>query len=187
MPIGLSKAVEDTDVIHRVLRGDVDSFRLLVEKYRRPVVRFVRNMTNDNHICEDIAQDVLFSAYKMLASFDPHRSNFSTWLFTIARNKTLNALKKKRPVSMSELPQMHDSRNPSDELSKKEFLNDFDRILQSLPPKQKTAFVLGEFEKLPYTQIAQIEGVRVGTIKSRINRAKKKLGLALRNLEAGIL
>ena len=88
---------------------------------------------------------------------------------------------------MSELPQMHDSRNPSDELSKKEFLNDFDRILQSLPPKQKTAFVLGEFEKLPYTQIAQIEGVRVGTIKSRINRAKKKLGLALRNLEAGIL
>jgi RNA polymerase sigma-70 factor (ECF subfamily) len=179
--------VKDTDVIHQVLRGDVDSFKLLVERYHIPVIRFTQNMINDSHICEDIAQDVFLVAYKKLSRFDPHRSSFSTWLFTIARNKTLNVLKKKRPLSMSQLPQKHDSRNPSNDLSEKEFFDDFDRILKSLPAKQKTAFVLAEFEKLPYTRIAQIEGIRIGTVKSRINRAKKKLRSALEDLDGDIL
>ncbi|MHC4557786.1 MAG: RNA polymerase sigma factor [Planctomycetota bacterium] len=179
--------MKDTDVIHQVLRGDVDSFKLLVERYHIPVIRFTQNMINDSHICEDIAQDVFLVAYKKLSRFDPHRSSFSTWLFTIARNKTLNVLKKKRPLSMSQLPQKHDSRNPSNDLSEKEFFDDFDRILKSLPAKQKTAFVLAEFEKLPYTRIAQIEGIRIGTVKSRINRAKKKLRSALEDLDGDIL
>ena len=187
MPIRLSSAVKDTDVIHEVLTGDVDSFRLLVERYQGPVIRFIQNMVHDNHTCEDIAQDVFLNAYKKLASFNPHRSNFSTWLFVIARNKTLNALKKKRPVSMSQLPQTHDSRNPSDGLSKKEFFNDFDRILHSLPARQKTAFVLAEFEELSYAEIAQIEGTKIGTVKSRINRAKKKLRSALTDLNGDVL
>jgi RNA polymerase sigma-70 factor (ECF subfamily) len=144
-------------------------------------------MINDSNICEDIAQDVFFAAYKKLSRFDPHRSSFSTWLFTISRNKTLNVLKKKKPLSMSQPPQIPDSRNPSSDLSKKEFFDDLDRILQSLPARQKTAFVLAEFEKLPYIEIAQIEGVRVGTIKSRINRAKNKLRSALKDLDRDIL
>jgi RNA polymerase sigma-70 factor (ECF subfamily) len=179
--------VKDTDVIHQVLRGEVDSFKLLVERYYRPVIRFTKNMTNDSHICEDIAQDVFLVAYKKLHCFDPHRSNFSTWLFTIARYKTLNALKKKKPLFMSQLPQMPDSRNPSNDLSEKEFFDKLDRILQSLPARQKTAFVLAEFEKLPYARIAQIEGVRIGTIKSRISRAKRKLRSALKDLDGDIL
>ena len=177
-------AVEETDVIHQVLRGNVDSFRVLVERYQRPVIRIIRNITNDNNIGEDIAQDVFLTAYKKLRTFDPARSNFSTWLFTITRNKSLNALKKKRPVSMSQLPDKTDGRDPYGDLSEKEFLDKLDRILLTLPDRQKTAFVLAEFERLPYEQIAQIEGVRIGTIKSRINRAKNKLKVALRDLEA---
>ena len=179
--------MKDTDVIHRVLRGDVDSFRLLVERYQRPIIKFIRNMINDNHTCEDIAQDVFLAAYKRLSSFDSHRSNFSTWLFVIAKNKALNALKKKRPIFMSQLPEQPDSRSPSDGLSEREFFGELDRILHTLPVKQKTAFVLAEFEKLPYIQISQIEGVRIGTIKSRISRAKKKLGAALKDFEGDLL
>jgi len=177
-------AVEETDVIHQVLRGNVDSFRVLVERYQRPVIRIIRNITNDNNIGEDIAQDVFLTAYKKLRTFDRARSNFSTWLFTITRNKSLNALKKKRPVSMSQLPDKTDGRDPYGDLSEKEFFDKLDRILLTLPDRQKTAFVLAEFERLPYEQIAQIEGVRIGTIKSRINRAKNKLKVALRDLEA---
>lgn len=187
MRVRLPSEVKDTDVIHQVLRGDVNSFRLLVERYQGPVIRFIRNMINDSHICEDIAQDVFLTAYKKLASFDPHRSNFSTWLFVITRNKTLNALKKKKPVSMSQLPQTHDSQNPSDDLGKKELFNELNRILQSIPAIQKTAFVLAEFEELSYAEIAQIEGTKIGTIKSRINRAKNKLRSALMDLNGDIL
>jgi RNA polymerase sigma-70 factor (ECF subfamily) len=173
----------EIEVIRQILQGDIESFRLLLERYERPVVRMVRNITNNIESYEDVAQDVFFTAYRKLASFDPARSSFSTWLFTIARNKSLNVLKKKRALSMSELPERADSRKPSDNMARKEFFDRLDRELQALPTRQRRAFVLAEFEKLPYEQIAQIEGVRIGTIKSRINRAKNKLRLALKGFE----
>ncbi len=178
---------KEIEVIQQVLEGDVDSFRLLVQRYQKPVISMINNIINDQHICEDIAQEVFLTAYKKLTSFDPARSNFSTWLFTIARNKSLNALKRKAVLSMSQLPEKADSHNPSDDLGKKEFFDKLDRILQTLPAKLKTAFVLAELEKLSYAEIAQIEGVRIGTVKSRINRAKRKLRVALENLDGDIL
>jgi RNA polymerase sigma-70 factor (ECF subfamily) len=177
----------EVELIRQILEGDIESFSLVVERYQKPVVRMIKNITDVRESCEDIAQDVFFTAYKKLASFDPARSSFSTWLFTIARNKSLNALKKKRTFSMRELPEKTDPSNPSDDLARKEFFAELDRRLQALPFKQKTAFVLAEFEKLPYEQIAQIEGARIGTIKSRISRAKKKLRVALKDFEGDIL
>ena len=173
---------QETEVIRQVLQGDIESFRLIVERYERPIVRMIRNIINNKETCEDIAQDVFFTAYRKLGSFDPARGNFSTWLFTIARNKSINTLRKKRPLSMSELPENSDTNNPSDELAEKEFLDDLDSKLKSLPSAQKRAFVLAEFESLSYAEIAQIEGVRTGTIKSRINRAKKELAKALKEI-----
>jgi len=178
---------QETEVIHRVLEGDIESFRFLMERYERPVVRMIRNITFDRESCEDIAQDVFLSAYKKLASFDPARSNFSTWLFTIARNKSLNALKKKKPLSISELTEKSNPQNPSDDMAKKEFYDRLDKTLQTLPLSQRRAFVLAEFEELTYEEIAQIEGTRLGTIKSRINRAKEKLRTALEESAGDIL
>jgi len=173
---------QETQVIRQVLEGDIECFRLIVERYERPIARMIRNIINNRDSCEDIAQDVFFTAYRKLASFDPARSNFSTWLFTIARNKSINALRKKRPLSMSELPQNSDRHNPSDELAEREFFDELDAGLEALPSAQKRAFVLAEFEELSYEDIAQIEGVRIGTVKSRINRAKKKLAKALKEI-----
>jgi len=173
---------QETKVIRQVLQGDIESFRFVVAKYERPIVRMIRNITNNRESCEDIAQDVFFTAYRKLASFDAARSNFSTWLFIIARNKSINALRKKRPLSMSELPQNSDAHNPSDELAEREFFDELDVRLEALPSAQKRAFVLAEFENLSYAEIAQIEGVRIGTIKSRINRAKKELAKTLKEI-----
>ena len=176
---------QEIEVIGKVLEGDIESFRFLLERYERPVARMIRNITFDKESCEDIAQDVFLTAYKKLASFDPARSRFSTWLFTIARNKSINALKKKKPLSMSELPQKSCSHDPSEAMAQEEFFAKLDTTLQALPSKQRQAFVLAEFEKLSYEQIAQIEDVRLGTIKSRINRAKKKLRLVLKDISEG--
>ena len=174
---------QDTEIIRQVLEGDIESFRLVLERYEMPIIRMIRNITGNKECCEDIAQDVFLAAYKKLVSFDPALSSFSTWLFTIARNKGINSLKKKRIPSMNEPPQEVDTANPSDNMAQKEFFDQLEQVLQRLPVKQKTAFVLAEFEELPYEQIAQIEGVRIGTVKSRINRAKKKLKSALIGFE----
>ena len=179
--------MKETEVINQVLQGDTETFRLLVDRYQKPIIRFVNHMLNDSHICEDIAQDVFFTAYKSLASFDPDRSSFSTWLFTITKNKSLNVLKKKRPLSMSQLPEKSDLHNPSDNLSERELFAELDKILEALSAEQKAAFVLAEFEELPYAEIAQIEGTKIGTIKSRISRAKEKIKSALKNLDGDLL
>lgn len=171
---------QETETIRGILAGDIEPFRLLLDRYQRPVVRMIRNITGDGESCEDIAQDVFLTAYKKLASFDPARSNFSTWLFTVARNKSLNAMKKKRPLVMAELPEGIERRHPFDGFAEKEFFERLDEELQALPSRQRRAFVMAEFEKLSYQQIAQIEGVRLGTVKSRINRAKTRLRTALK-------
>ena len=172
----------ETDIIRRILEGDIESFRLLLTRYEKPVIRIIRNITYDAESCEDIAQEVFMTAYKKLASFDRARSSFSTWLFTIARNKSLNELKKKKPLPINGPPEKSNPHNPSDDMARREFYDRLDKTLQALPSRQRRAFILAEFEKLSYAEIAQIESTRLGTIKSRINRAKMKLRKALEEL-----
>jgi RNA polymerase sigma-70 factor (ECF subfamily) len=178
---------KETEIIHQILEGDIESFRFLLSRYEKPVIRMIRNITYDTKSCEDIAQEVFMTAYRKLASFDRARSSFSTWLFTIARNKSLNELKKKKPLPISEPPEKSNPNNPSDDMTKKEFYDRLDKTLQALPSRQMRAFILAEFEKLPYAEIAQIEGTRIGTIKSRINRAKQKLRMALEDFAGDII
>ena len=96
---------EDPDIVKRVLNGDVDSFRILVERYQRPVLSMIRRLIWDRHRGEEIGQDVFVAAFQKLSTFDPARSKFSTWLFTIARNMSINALKKKTPMPIEQLPE----------------------------------------------------------------------------------
>jgi RNA polymerase sigma-70 factor, ECF subfamily len=174
---------EDSDIVKRVLRGDVDSFGILVERYQRPVLSMIQRMIWDSHRSEEIGQEVFVTAFRKLSSFDPARSRFSTWLFTIARNLSLNALKKKLPLPMEKLPEMLTSRNPSHELSDKELFMQLDAALNALPGKLRRAFVLAEIEQIPYEEVARIEGARLGTIKSRINRARARIYAAMQEVK----
>jgi RNA polymerase sigma-70 factor (ECF subfamily) len=171
---------QEKEVISSILAGDTESFRLIVERYQRPVVRMVRNITFDGQACEDIAQEVFLAAYRKLSSFDPARSSFSTWLFTIARNKSINALRKKKAAPRGGPPDRSMVRAPQDELVERELLDELDNRLRNLPARQRRAFVLAEFEGLSYEEIAQIEGTKTGTVKSRISRAREKLRSAIR-------
>ena len=124
---------EDSDIVKHVLNGDVDSFRILVERYQRPVLSMIRRLIWDSHRCEEISQDVFVTAFRKLSTFDPARSQFSTWLFTIARNMSINALKKKLPIPVEHLPEIADSRNPSDDFSDKEFFAQLDKRSKRCP------------------------------------------------------
>jgi len=178
---------EDINIINDVLSGDIDAFKLLIQRYQKPVLSMTKNITNDYHTAQDIAQDTFFAAYKKLHTFDQNRSSFSTWLFTIAKNKSINALRKKKPIPADNLPENIDSANPADNLSQKEFFNKLDTALQRLPVKLKTAFVLAEFQNLTHSEIAKIEGAKTNTIKTRVFRAKEKLRLALNKLDGELI
>jgi RNA polymerase sigma-70 factor (ECF subfamily) len=171
---------DDHDVIRRVLGGDVESFRLLVEKYEGPLFCFIRNLIADAHDAEDVAQEVFLAVYASLGAYDPDRAAFSTWLFTIARNKCRNSRKKRRPLITNELPEGAEVRTPDAELAEAEWFRQLDGALTALPFEQQTAFVLAEIQGLSLEEISTIEGVPLGTVKSRISRAREKLRSLLR-------
>ncbi len=175
--------VDEEIIIKEILSGNTESFKVLVQRYERPVISMVKNLIGDFHECEDIAQDVFLEVYNKLGSFNAEKGKFSTWLFTIARNKSINILKKKRPVITDEFPELPATNTPIEELTEKEIFELLDKVLQTLSTEHKTAFVLAEFENLSYEEIAQIEGIKTGTVKSRINRAKEKLRKAVKGIE----
>jgi RNA polymerase sigma-70 factor (ECF subfamily) len=165
--------------IQRVLDGDTAVFRSLVERYQRPVMSMIRHLTGLTTDCEDIAQEVFLSAFRNLKSFDPERSRFSTWLFMIARNKSINALRRNRHISLKDSSMSNPCDEPDELLERREVFRQLDQALTQLPETYRRAFILAEFENLPYDRIAQIECVGLGTVKSRIHRAKEKLQRAL--------
>jgi RNA polymerase sigma-70 factor, ECF subfamily len=177
--------MNDEEMIERVLEGDVNCFGLLVEKHQKKVVGLLSNMTRDHHLSEDLGQDVFLEVYKHLAAFDSARSHFSTWLYRIARNKTLNAIKKKRPLPVAEIPESAGTRSAYDDVVADEFHVELDRVLDRLPVKQRLAFVWAEIEQLSYKEIAVIEGISLGTVKSRVNRARQYIQAALKNRKVG--
>jgi RNA polymerase sigma-70 factor (ECF subfamily) len=171
---------DDLDAIRRVLLGDIESFRRLVERYQRPLLTMARNLTPPDTDHEGVAQDVFLAAFRRLAWFDPKRSAFSTWLFTIARNRCRTELARRRPVAGAELPDVVDSRLPEQAASEAELFRQLDAALDALPFQQRSAFVLAELQGLSYEEVGRIEGIGVGTVKSRIARAREKLRLLLR-------
>jgi RNA polymerase sigma-70 factor (ECF subfamily) len=172
---------DDLDATRRVLEGDVESFRRLVERYQRPLLTLVRNLTRSNTDHEGVAQEVFLAAFRCLASFDPKRAAFSTWLFTIARNRCRNELARRRPVVGTELPDVVDPRSPERAASEAELFRQLDAALDALPFEQRSAFVLAHVQGLSYEEVARIEGVGVGTVKSRIARARERLRRLLRH------
>jgi RNA polymerase sigma-70 factor, ECF subfamily len=172
----------DDQVIARVLDGDTTSFRILVERYERPLFGLIRNMINDHHECEDLAQATLLTAYAKLASYDPNQAAFVTWLLTIARNQCLNMRKKKRPATVAVLPEEGRAAPGGQRQQPADAFLCLDEALARLPLAQKTAFVLAEIEGFSYAEVARIEQVQLGTVKSRIHRARTALRRAVNRM-----
>lgn len=171
-------ASED-QIVAQVLAGQSSGFRKLVETYHPSVLRFARNMITDEHDAEDITQDVFLAAFDHLGSYDSRRASMLTWLFTIARNRCVNFLKRKRPVTDGEAIAKTQPVTGGNDAGRNEFWGRLDVALDGLPIDQKTAFVLAEIEGLPYADIAEIEQATLGTVKSRIHRAKQRLRAVL--------
>jgi len=172
---------DDLIVIRRILAGEVEPFRSLVERYQKPLFALIRNLTPTTADREALAQDVFLAAFRALRSFDPRKAAFSTWLFTIARNRCRNEAARRRPVFPGELPEAIDPRSPDRDAQQADWFRQLDAALDALPFEQRSAFVLAEIQGLSYEEVSRIEGVHLGTVKSRISRARDKLRALLRD------
>lgn len=170
----MSKDFEQ-EIILKVTNGDTDAFEFLVKKYEKQMFVMVANLLKMPDRVEDIVQDVFVNAYKHIKKFDPDMGQFSTWIFRIARNKCLNEIKRKKERSLTEAYDTPEKENPEKDLIHKELLIKLEKSLDRLPYKHKVVFVLAELQGLSYEEIAQIEQTNIGTVKSRLFRARKKL------------
>lgn len=164
----------ENEIIARVKAGATGEFEHLVSRYQGPLFRIVGNLV-DGSMVEDVVQDVFVTAFVQIWRYDPRRGSFRTWIYRIARNHALNARKKKREFLMDEDPVIVDGRTPSRDLIVKEAFDRLNRALEELSFKDRMIFVLAELEALPYAEIAQVEKLAIGTVKSRLFRVKKKL------------
>jgi RNA polymerase sigma-70 factor (ECF subfamily) len=175
---------DDEAAIARVLAGDTAAFRILVERHGASVLRLVRGLGPAGHWAspaahEDVAQDAFVSAFQALGTFDPRRGRFGSWLLTIAKNKCINAQKKRAPLLLADPPELAAPTTPDDDLARADTRRRLDAALEELPSDLRTCFVLAEIVGLPAGAIADMDGVSVGTIRSRLSRAKARLRAAL--------
>jgi RNA polymerase sigma-70 factor (ECF subfamily) len=169
---------DEVEIIERIRGGDVAAFRVLVERHQGRLFGFLRRFLSRPADCEDVAQEVFLAAFRNLAGYRPASARFSTWLLTIARNKCVNVLQKRRSTMLADLaepPEPIDERTPDAALAEAEFHRQLDAALDALPLEQKTVFVLAEIQELSLDEVGRIEGVSVGTVKSRLSRARAKL------------
>jgi RNA polymerase sigma-70 factor (ECF subfamily) len=171
---------EDEQSISRVLAGDREAFRRLIARHQAAVCATVAVLRRRGGDSEDLTQDVFVAAFRHLGQFDSNRGSFRTWLLAITRNICRNAQRRPVSVPLDELPESADLRTPETLASESEWFERLDAGLAVLPEEQRLAFVLVEMQELSYQAAAAIEEVSVGTVKSRVHRAKASLRELLR-------
>jgi RNA polymerase sigma-70 factor (ECF subfamily) len=165
---------DEAQIICRVQAGCTDDFRHLVRHYKSGLFRVVGNLVDSAQV-EDIVQETFIAAFRNICRFDIGRGSFCTWLYRIARNLALNARKKKREQPLPEDMVIVDERTPADDAQKNEIFRRLDWALEELRFQDRVIFVLAELEGLSYAEIARVEGLRIGTVRSRLARTRNKL------------
>ena len=186
----MADADADALLVERVKRGDVRAFEMLVVKYQRRIERLIGRMVRDVDLVQDIAQETFIRAYRALAQFRGE-AQFYTWLYRIAVNtakKALGDLKRDPLVSESALRGRDDddetssvenelttSETPETVLAAKEIAATVNSAMEALPEELRQAVTLREIEGLSYEEIAEVMNCPIGTVRSRIFRAREAI------------
>ncbi|MHB9118655.1 MAG: RNA polymerase sigma factor RpoE [Burkholderiales bacterium] len=184
----------DQQLVERAQRGEKKAFDLLVVKYQRKLIRLLSRFIRDPSEVEDVAQEAFIKAYRALSSFRGD-SAFYTWLYRIGINTAKNYLVasgRRAPTSTEfdneEAEQfesgglLQELNTPESELMSKQIAQTVNEAMDSLPDELKTAITLREIEGLSYEDIATIMNCPIGTVRSRIFRARDAIAQKLRPL-----
>ena len=169
----------DESFLKRASRGDEAAFLVLYERHRDAVFRFAYRMLDSVSAAEDVAHDCFLGLIKQPQKFDPARASLRTYLFAAARNLAHKHFRNTvREVASEELmdePRTPVRDEPLSRLLDEELSTEVRNAIASLPPLQREALVLFEYEELTLAEIAAITSADVGTIKARLYRARQQL------------
>ena len=181
------RILSDTELVERYLAGEPRRFQELVERYQDRMVNFIQRAIGDRDRAQDLAQEVFIRVYRHLNRFDREKK-FSTWIYTIASNLAKNELRNRsrnplvlfqtltsswdddhRPLQFED-----SSMRPDDLFRKRQLQQMVEQAAGELPAHHREVFILREIEGKSYEEIAEITGTQLGTVKSRLNRARNR-------------
>lgn len=182
----------DRQLVDRARQGDKRAFELLVEKYQRRLYRLLSRMVRDQEEVEDIAQETFIKAYRALPNFRGDAA-FYTWLYRIGVNTAKNYLSSRNKAMPTVSDQAlddddepderlvaQDINTPESELLSKQIALAVNEAVEALPEELRSAITLREMEGLSYEEIAELMGCPIGTVRSRIFRAREAIAAKLR-------
>ncbi len=170
---------QDERAVSRVVSGDSEAFRSLVERHQSAVCATIRAILPQYSEWEDLAQDVFLAAFQHLATFDATKGTFRVWLMSIARNQCRRVRQRRPATDLSDMPGIAAGPAPEELACETELFERLDVALAALPEEKRLAFVFVEMQGLSYQEAANVCEVAVGTLKSRLFRAKEWLREAL--------
>lgn len=178
--------IDDESLIHKSQQGDVEAFEQLIEKYEKKVYTIAYRMMGNHEDASDLAQEALIKVYRSIKNFRGEAA-FSTWLYHVVSNVCKDYLRKKRlqTTSIDESVQYGtesiekqfeaDTPQPQDVVEQKELQESMQKVISDLPEDYRLVLVLREFMNLSYEEIAYQLNINMGTVKSRLSRARKLL------------
>jgi RNA polymerase sigma-70 factor (ECF subfamily) len=178
--------LEANALVARHLAGDVRAFGELADRFRNRLLNFIYRMVGDRERAEDLVQEAFIRVHRHLHRFDPSKK-FTTWVYTIASNLAKNELRNRSrsplvfyesaraPRDEEHRPlQFEDSRSRPDDMFANRYLKELvDATVAQLSPHHRKVFILRELEGKSYEEIAEITNCNLGTVKSRLNRARQ--------------
>ncbi|HEX6926176.1 MAG TPA: sigma-70 family RNA polymerase sigma factor [Longimicrobiaceae bacterium] len=187
----------DHDLVALAASGSEKAYRELLDRYQRPVFSLIYRMVRDRERAEDLAQETFVKVFNHIGSFNP-KYKFSSWIFKIASNLTIDAIRKKDletvsldgsrnastqdEIDATRITVESRDENPEEFLEAKELGQEIERAIGELRPEYRTAILLRHVEGRPYEEIAEIMGIPLGTVKTYIHRARGELRETLAHL-----
>lgn len=164
---------KDFALMRRIQDGDMVAFNSMVNNYKDRLMNVIGRMLSSQEEAEDVVQEAFIRVYQHRNSFD-FKHCFSTWIYTIALNLARNELRRRKRVKFVDI---FDMQGHETEISVEMKLPStigptLDREIKALPEKYKTAFMLRDIQEMSYEEVAQVMSVPLGTVKSRVNRAR---------------
>jgi len=175
----LAEQATDERLLEEAANGNTAAFQILYERYRDPIFRFAYRLLGSAEAAEDVTHDCFLSLIKEPARFDSTRASLRTYLYAAARNQAAKRYQSfGRETALEELadePHSADRHGPIALMLEDELAGEVERAIASLPPLQREALVLFEYEDLSLAEIAAVVGADSGTVKSRLFRARERL------------
>ncbi len=176
----VSEAISDAECVRKLQRGETDAFETLISRHQKTIFNLVYRMLGDYDEAAETSQEAFLSAYRAIGNFRGE-ANFSTWLYRIAlnhattRRKSLNTRQQRSvPIEYTE-PASDPHPGPAETMEKKEIRQRVQQALNRLDPDDAAVILLRDLQDVPYEEIGRVLELPIGTVKSRLHRARQAL------------